>query len=297
MKVTKKYEYPFSMVSNELLNNENISLKAKGLFAYMLSKPDSWNFTYKGMCKQLKESESAIASGIKELKDYGYITCDKQKTGHIDYWLYPETCHNIPKTSKPKTGKSHLGKIEAHSNKDSFNIDREIKRESNSENSHSDFVYKNIKETDLEQLTKDHPDKDVNAVLEKMTNYYSPETGKVLAFNQWLPKLIEWVKRERVEEQQTTEHKATEFKLDATGNCRIGYCSVCGESEFYDSFNIHKLDSECCNAKLLPKKPTPNNKYPTQTLNNKKESNGYVTNKDIKKILDTINWSSERTGT
>ena len=96
MKVTKKY----SMVSNELLNNENISLKAKGLFAYMLSKPGSWNFTYKGMCKQLKESESAIASGIKELKDYA---CDKQS----EYFMeeVKKELLNLSETEKKRTPK------------------------------------------------------------------------------------------------------------------------------------------------------------------------------------------------
>ena len=50
-----------------------------------------------------------------------------------------------------------------------------------------------------------------------------------------------------------------EFKLDATGNAVLGYCSKCNKSDFYDPFKVHNLDSNCCNSKLVPEKPnTPN---------------------------------------
>jgi hypothetical protein len=42
------------------------------------------------------------------------------------------------------------------------------------------------------------------------------------------------------------------FKLDATGNARIGYCTKCGSSDFYDKFKIQKEDSKCCKVKLQP---------------------------------------------
>jgi predicted transcriptional regulator len=50
----------------------------------------------------------------------------------------------------------------------------------------------------------------------------------------------------------------TEYKLDTTGNARIGYCSMCGDSNFYDPFKIAVEDSNCskkCKAQVLPTKP------------------------------------------
>ena len=46
-----------------------------------------------------------------------------------------------------------------------------------------------------------------------------------------------------------------EFKLDTTGKS-IGYCSICGISDFYDPFKVHSSDSRCCNGMLLNTKPT-----------------------------------------
>ena len=45
-----------------------------------------------------------------------------------------------------------------------------------------------------------------------------------------------------------------EFKLDTTGKS-IGYCSICGISDFYDPFKVHSSDSRCCNGMLLNTKP------------------------------------------
>lgn len=63
----------YATISNELLNREDISLKAKGLFAYLQSKPDNWNFSKERIAKQLKEGITSIKSAFKELKDNGYL--------------------------------------------------------------------------------------------------------------------------------------------------------------------------------------------------------------------------------
>ena len=57
--------------------------------------------------------------------------------------------------------------------------------------------------------------------------------------------------------------KKLKFKLDATGKAAIGYCTKCNVSDFYDPFTINNLDSRCCNAKLLPEKPTTPNGFVT----------------------------------
>ena len=45
----------------------------------------------------------------------------------------------------------------------------------------------------------------------------------------------------------------SEFKLDATGYCYIGYCDKCGESDFYKEYDLNK-DSRCCKVKIKPKR-------------------------------------------
>ena len=64
----------YTTINNTCLKDKNISLKAKGLFAIVMSLPDNWNFTIEGIIEIVKESETAVYSAIKELVDFGYCT-------------------------------------------------------------------------------------------------------------------------------------------------------------------------------------------------------------------------------
>ena len=74
----------FGQVPNELLNNADLSFKAKGLYAYIQSKSDSWQFSATNISRQTKESVNSINSGLKELEDSGYLLRKKYKNryGH-----------------------------------------------------------------------------------------------------------------------------------------------------------------------------------------------------------------------
>lgn len=57
----------YTQVDNELLNLDSVSLKAKGLYAFLCSKPENWNFSYRWLMSQLKEWEKSIRSALREL--------------------------------------------------------------------------------------------------------------------------------------------------------------------------------------------------------------------------------------
>jgi len=63
----------FTIVDNSILNSKELSLKAKGLYAYMLSKPENWNFSYAGMKFELKEGEKSLRSAVKELENINIL--------------------------------------------------------------------------------------------------------------------------------------------------------------------------------------------------------------------------------
>ena len=64
----------YTVMSNHHLLNPALSLKAKGLMSYMLSRPDSWDFTIEGLARLNKEGADAIGRIIRELEANGYIT-------------------------------------------------------------------------------------------------------------------------------------------------------------------------------------------------------------------------------
>lgn len=88
-KITKPRS-KFSMISNALLNDKAISLKAKGVYAFMYSKPDDFNFTIKSMSKMLLEGQRAIMMALQELKDAGWVMYIKNPDGTGEYHLSDE---------------------------------------------------------------------------------------------------------------------------------------------------------------------------------------------------------------
>lgn len=75
LRVNKNSDY--TVVSNIHLKDKRLSLKAKGLLTLMLSLPDNWDYSIKGLCAICKENETAISSAIKELKENGYVVINK----------------------------------------------------------------------------------------------------------------------------------------------------------------------------------------------------------------------------
>ncbi len=84
----------FATVPNDLVNSKDISLKAKGLFAYIQSKPDGWDFSAERIANQSKEGLPAIMAALKELENFGYLKRDRYiaENGHrlVQYTLFDE---------------------------------------------------------------------------------------------------------------------------------------------------------------------------------------------------------------
>ncbi len=67
----------FTVMSNYHLRDKNLSLKAKGLLSYMLSLPDDWDYSLKGLVAICKESRDSIRTTLNELKANNYLEIDK----------------------------------------------------------------------------------------------------------------------------------------------------------------------------------------------------------------------------
>ena len=64
---------PYVVLNKGFLEDKSISLKAKGIMAYLLSKPDNWQVYISDIANHCSCGEKAIRSGINELKLRGYI--------------------------------------------------------------------------------------------------------------------------------------------------------------------------------------------------------------------------------
>lgn len=85
----------YTVMSNHHLRNEKLSLKAKGLLSMMLSLPEDWNYTTRGLAKICKEGVDAIGAALRELESAGYIVRHqlRDKSGRIsdtEYIIYEQ---------------------------------------------------------------------------------------------------------------------------------------------------------------------------------------------------------------
>ena len=106
----------YTVMSNHHLRNAGLSLKSKGLLSMMLSLPEDWNYTTRGLAKICKEGTDSIGSALKELERAGYIVRNrlrdsKGKIVDVEYVIYetphpPDTgqpCEDEPDTACPDT--------------------------------------------------------------------------------------------------------------------------------------------------------------------------------------------------
>ena len=98
----------YTVMSNHHLRNVALSLKAKGLLSMMLSLPDDWNYTTRGLAKICKEGVDAIGGALRELESAGYIVRHqlRDRQGRIsdtEYVIYEQPQPRQPETPQPDT--------------------------------------------------------------------------------------------------------------------------------------------------------------------------------------------------
>lgn len=99
----------YTVMSNYHLSDPKLSLKAVGLLSKMLSLPDNWDYTIRGLSSICKEGKDSIQGAIVELENAGYIRRQQRhdaagKFAGNEYVIY-EAPLNAPLTENPSTGK------------------------------------------------------------------------------------------------------------------------------------------------------------------------------------------------
>ncbi len=123
----------FGVVPNDLLNNKDLTFKAKGVYAYIQSKPASWDFSAERISLQTKEGITAIRMALIELEKAGYLirTQSRNNKGHLVYSYQLSSCplelleeiptSDYPTLDFPTLDFPTLDNLTLYSNKDNSN--------------------------------------------------------------------------------------------------------------------------------------------------------------------------------
>ena len=92
----------YTVMGNHHLRNKELTLKAKGLLSQMLSLPEDWDYTLKGLAAINRESIDAIRTAVLELEQAGYIVRSRVRDERgclrgCDYIVYERPQEKPPK--------------------------------------------------------------------------------------------------------------------------------------------------------------------------------------------------------
>ena len=144
----------YTVMSNHHLRDKALSLKSKGLLSMMLSLPEDWNYTTRGLAKICKEGVDAIGGALRELEASGYIVRHqlRDRQGRIsdtEYVIYeqpqpkaPDMPHPDtagPDTASPDTENPYLDKPDTEKPAE-LNIEKSKTQKSNTQGSSTDSI-------------------------------------------------------------------------------------------------------------------------------------------------------------
>lgn len=114
-RVKKDKDNPYVIINKLMVQDPNLSAKAKGILLYLLSRPDDWKVYQNEITKNFTDGRDSIRSGIRELEKRGYIR-RIQARNELGYFVDTEyEVHEYPinSISPSVDGKSVAGEPDA----------------------------------------------------------------------------------------------------------------------------------------------------------------------------------------
>ena len=106
-------EKDYTVMAHHHLRNRDLSLKAKGLLSIMLSLPENWDYSIRGLVSLSRDGEDSVRNGLHELERARYVVRKRRRSSSgqwdgYDYFVYekPQT----PDPDNPQPGDPGQGK-------------------------------------------------------------------------------------------------------------------------------------------------------------------------------------------
>lgn len=88
IRTKKNRDNPYALIDKTFTEDTRLSWKAKGLLAYLLTRPDDWTIMVKDLIKRSKDGRDSVYAGLRELEKYGYLErrVRRDEKGRIIEW-------------------------------------------------------------------------------------------------------------------------------------------------------------------------------------------------------------------
>lgn len=113
--IRAKHNKDFTQINNATLREKGLSLRARGLLAYMLSFPDNWEFSVCNIVAETGESDRTVRRILAELEKQGFIYREQSrddlgKFEDATSWVF-ETATAARISRKKETAETETKKI------------------------------------------------------------------------------------------------------------------------------------------------------------------------------------------
>lgn len=90
----------FTVIRNDVLRDERLSYRARGLLAAILSRPDNWRVTRQQLANEGCEGRDAVGTALNELEAVGYVRRVRLQTKY-GTWATEIEVHDTPYSWEP----------------------------------------------------------------------------------------------------------------------------------------------------------------------------------------------------
>lgn len=209
IRINKSKDYV--TMSNYHFKEKDMSLKAKGLLSEMLSLPDNWDYSIRGLVAINKENESSIKSTLEELKKFGYLRITKllpnqTKSGRIEY-IYDifEKKQEGKKQEVENLGVEFLG-VE---NQVQYNINNKINNNKYINNIKEKSIKRKFEKPTIEQIQEYCIERNNGINAEAFYDFYESKNWYVgkNKMSDWKACVRTWERRKNTNNKKTNEFK------------------------------------------------------------------------------------------
>ena len=142
IRIVKRKHY--TSIANSVIEDTRLSLKARGLLCYLLSKPDDWTINFAQLCRiSSKDGATSVRSALGELVKYGYATFEQKREHGLfaegGWLIYESPQIGFPHADFPHVDSPHMENGHAYQRLNILKTESEAKTEEKKDNSLTSF--------------------------------------------------------------------------------------------------------------------------------------------------------------
>jgi hypothetical protein len=100
----------FTILSNYVIQDNRLSMKALGMLVRLLSRPDNWSTNSETLAREFDCGREQIRTVLGELAEYGYMKLNKTQNDK-GQWSSSWSVFDEPEYSQPEPGNPYFGSL------------------------------------------------------------------------------------------------------------------------------------------------------------------------------------------